>query len=105
MKQFFILFFSIFVLRSYAQQPPYSATYSSQFEMGDAKNAQAVLMSVPQTHTQFSFLSVLRNATHACILLSTFAKLFLRILFAAIKLSFDACSTVPSARYIVTESA
>ncbi len=44
MKQFFILFFSIFALGSYAQEPPYTATYSSQFEMGDAKNAQAVLM-------------------------------------------------------------
>ncbi|HVT86057.1 MAG TPA: hypothetical protein VHD35_12710 [Chitinophagaceae bacterium] len=44
MRQFFILFFSVFMLGSlYAQQAPYVATYSSHFEMGDPKNAEAVL--------------------------------------------------------------
>jgi hypothetical protein len=45
MKQFFILLFSVFAFGSlYAQQPPFTATYSSHFEIGDPKNAQAILM-------------------------------------------------------------
>ena len=44
MKQLFIFILLIFSLSSSAQEVPYTATYSSNFEIGDTKNAQAVLM-------------------------------------------------------------